>query len=107
MAFPMPSVPLLSMLVAFAAATAPADPQGKGEVYAKRAPWTAVRWRGDVAEIPEVEVNGRWHEFVAIDGMPRADVVAFCKKTWPSIVEKRFEQDLVEALARMGKPVGD
>jgi len=85
-------------------ALASTDPgRAIAQEHERRAPWPAVRWRDEVAE---VEVDGRWHELVAIDGTKGADVVAFCRRTWPDLWQKRFEEDLVEALARMGRPVG-
>lgn len=72
--------------------------------YEKLAPWTAVRWRENV--VAEVEVEGHFFELVAIEGVKGDDVIRYCKETWPHIWQKRFEEDLVWALARMGKKVG-
>lgn len=71
--------------------------------YDKLAPYTGVRWK---AEAPEVEIDGAWVDLVSIDGVAAADIVTFAKKTWPRIWKKRFEEDLVEVLSKMGKPPG-
>jgi RNA polymerase sigma factor (sigma-70 family) len=72
---------------------------------ARLAPFTGVRWRG---EIPEVEVGGAWWELLSIDGVPAARIVAFCKERYGRPADllwrKRFSEDLVEVLAGMGKP---
>lgn len=64
-------------------------------------PFTAVRWRGDV---PEVEVDGRFYELVSIDELSAADLVAFCRESYDTRWRKRFSEDLVEVLARRGRP---
>lgn len=71
--------------------------------YPTLSPFSAVRWRGLV---PRVEVDGNWYELLAIDDIEARRIVAFCqtadKKDW----KKRFEEDLVEILARMRHDVG-
>ena len=91
------------------AAVAPGQPEGAGAAADadKRAPFTGVRWRG---EIPEVEVGGTWMELLAIDGVPAERIVAFCKARYPRPADvlwrKRFSEDLVEVLTAMKKPPG-
>lgn len=77
---------------------------GRGE-YEKLSPFSAVRWRSG-AVLPEVEVNGAFHGLLAIDGIEAASIVAFCERTFGSLARKRFEEDLVEVLSRMGHPPG-
>jgi hypothetical protein len=72
---------------------------GKG--YPRLAPYPAIRWS---AEQPEVQLDGAWFRLDAIDGTTSREIVAFCKQRWPDIWQKRFEEDLVETLTRMGKP---
>ena len=71
--------------------------------YPKLSPFAAVRWRGLT---PRVEVDGNWYELLAIDEIDVRRIVTFCqtadKKDW----KKRFEEDLVEILARMRHDVG-
>lgn len=74
-----------------------------GQDYEKLAPYSGVRWNDST---PEVEIGGDWVTLLEIDGTPAATIVDFAKKTWPRIWQKRFEEDLVEVMARMGKPPG-
>jgi hypothetical protein len=83
-----------------------ADPTGEAPAaWSRLAPFTGVRWRGDV---PEVEVEGVWGELLSIDGVPADRIVAFSRQRFaePSdtLWRKRFSEDLVEVLAGMGKP---
>jgi hypothetical protein len=92
------------MLAAAAAlASLAITPAAAAQDYEKLAPWPAVRWRDDV---PEVEIEGRWYELVALEDAKSTEIVAFCKKTWPDKWQKRFEEDLVEVMARMDRPLG-
>src|SRR4051794_21122914 len=67
--------------------------------YAKLSPFTSVRWRDSVAE---VQVNDTWYELVSIDAVPAQKIIDFAKITWSDIWQKRFEEDLVEVMTRMG-----
>lgn len=67
--------------------------------YPKVSPFTAVRWE---ASQPEVEVNGEWFNLISIDEVPVSEIVAFSKKTYDDLWQKRFEEDLVELMAGMG-----
>lgn len=98
------SLVALYVLVAAAVASVLAPAEAAPERHAKRAPYGAIRWEG---ENPSVEVGGAWFELVAIDATPAAEIVAFCQRAWPRIWQKRFEEDLVEAMSVMGKPPGD
>ena len=71
--------------------------------YEKLAPFDGLRWNGDV---PEVQVGSTWYELVSIDGTSQAEILASCKKTWRRVWRKRFNEDLVEVLSRMGSPPG-
>ena len=71
--------------------------------YAKLAPFDGLRWNGDE---PEVMVDETWYRLVAIDGTKQTEILAFCKKTWRGRWQKRFSEDLVEVLSRMGHPPG-
>lgn len=73
--------------------------------YAKLSPFSAVRWRA-AGGVPEVEVGGEFRDLVSIDGIEAAAIVAFCETTFGRLARKRFEEDLVEVLARMGHPTG-
>src|SRR5690606_20539732 len=74
-----------------------------GSGYALKSPFSAVRWQGSR---PEVEVEGEWL-LVSLDGIPADQIVAFSQRTYGDEWQKRFEEDLVELLSRMGHPPGD
>jgi RNA polymerase sigma factor (sigma-70 family) len=74
--------------------------------WARVAPFSGVRWRGDV---PEVEIGDGWFELLSIDGLPSERIVAFCKQRFPqpaNLWRKRCSEDLVEVLTGLGKPPG-
>lgn len=70
----------------------------------KESPFSAVRWK---KAQPEVEVDGAWYKLVSIDGVAAEGIVAFSQKTYDARWRKRFEEDLVEVLTRMGRPPGE
>jgi hypothetical protein len=74
------------------------------ERYPKRSPFAAVRWEGDQ---PEVEVDGQWFKLVSLNGLHTAEIIAFSWRTYDVLWQKRFEEDLVELLTRMGHPPAD
>jgi hypothetical protein len=65
------------------------------------APYSSIRWRNNA---PEVLVNGTWFGLMAIDGQPTAQIVEFTQKTYGDIWQKRFDEDLVEVLTKIGRP---
>ena len=67
--------------------------------YAKVAPFTGVRWENDR---PIVCVNDAWSPLVSIDGIAVADIMEFSIKEFGEIARKRFAEDLVELLSKMG-----
>ena len=67
--------------------------------YAKVAPYTGVRWENDR---PIVRVQGRWLRVVSIDGLPIDRIMEFARKEFGNKARKRFAEDLVELLARLG-----
>ncbi len=69
------------------------------EGYPKESPFTAVRWADTE---PEVEVNGEWFVLMSLNGIPADEIVAFSQRTYGTLWRKRFEEDLVELLSRMG-----
>src|SRR5262245_53150361 len=73
----------------------------EGEGYAKLSPFAAIRWEEFE---PDVQVGGTWHRLRAIEGLPVDQIVAFCRETYAERWRKRFEEDLVEVLSRMGSP---
>ena len=78
--------------------------QGKGKRYPKLAPFSAIRWKDAT---PEVKVKDVWWELLAIDDVEAREIVKFCKDKEPKLWQKRFEEDLVEMMARMGHEPGE
>jgi CubicO group peptidase (beta-lactamase class C family) len=72
--------------------------------YAKKSPFAAVRWQESQ---PEVQLDGEWFKLAALDDLTAADIIAFSQKTYGDKWQKRFEEDLVELLTRMGHPPQD
>jgi serine/threonine-protein kinase len=72
--------------------------------YPKLAPFTGVRWRGDV---PEVEVDETWYELIALNDLEIAKIIDFAKETYGQRWKKRIGEDLVEVLSKMEQPPGE
>lgn len=100
---------IVSALVLLASATvlglAAFDLVGQANVeYPKRAPFTDVRWDGSK---PQVKIGEEWFALISLDGIPAEDIVTFSWWTYMDRWRKRFEEDLVEVLTRMGHPPHD
>lgn len=67
--------------------------------YTKVAPFTGVRWKNDR---PIVCVRGTWLPLVSINDIPIDHIMEFANKEFGSIARKRFAEDLVEVLSKMG-----
>ena len=87
-----------------AARQSPRAERTVGKGYPKLSPFAAVRWEESQ---PEIKVGGEWWELVSIDEIPAAEIVAFSQRTNGEKWRKRFEEDLVELLSRMGRPPGE
>ncbi len=74
------------------------------EKYAKKSPFAAVRWQQFQ---PEVKIGNEWFKLVSLDKLPASEIVAFSRQTYANTWQKRFEEDLVELLSRMGHPPQD
>jgi hypothetical protein len=72
--------------------------------HPERSPFAAVRWR---VSQPEVKVGDEWFKLVSLDEIPAPEIVAFSQRTYGNKCQKRFEEDLVELLTRMGHPPQD
>jgi hypothetical protein len=72
--------------------------------YPKKSPFAAVRWQESQ---PEVRVGDEWFKLVSLDELPVSEIVAFSQRTCGDTWQKRFEEDLVELLTRMGCPLQD
>jgi CubicO group peptidase (beta-lactamase class C family) len=71
------------------------------EAFPKKSPFAAVRWQQSQ---PEVKVGDEWFKLVSLDEIPASEIVAFSQRTYGNKWQKRFEEDLVELLTRMGHP---
>lgn len=81
--------------------------------HPKRSPFAAVRWDNEEEHTgrPEVRLGagwpGRedeWFVLVSIDRVSAVELITFCKENFPKKWRKRFEEDLVEVMTRMGHP---
>lgn len=85
-----------------APAAPPAPFDAKGD-FPKVAPYSGLRWRG---EVPEAEVKGTWYELIAIDDVPVSEIISF-QKSRDGGWQKHFGEDLPELLAGLHHQVGD
>jgi CubicO group peptidase (beta-lactamase class C family) len=72
--------------------------------FAKKSPFAAVRWQ--LSE-PEVKVGDEWFGLVSLNDLTASEILGFSQKTYGDKCQKRFEEDLVELLTRMGHPPED
>lgn len=75
--------------------------QQTDEDYPKRSPFAAVRWQESQ---PEVKLDDEWFKLVSLNELPVSEILAFSQQTYGDLWIKRFEEDLVEILTRMGHP---
>lgn len=86
-----------------------ADPEtggadlARGDKYPKVAPFTSMRWAGD---LPEVELDAQLYRLRAIDGIGVDRLIEFAKKAYDRIWQKRISEDLVQVMAEFGQPPG-
>jgi hypothetical protein len=76
----------------------------QGGDYPKKSPFAGVRWQQSQAE---VQVGDDWSRLVSLNDVPAAEIVAFSRRTYGNLWQKRFEEDLVELLTGMGHPPQD
>ncbi|MBL8693733.1 MAG: hypothetical protein JNJ88_06500 [Planctomycetes bacterium] len=62
-------------------------------------PFSALRWNGNAVE---AQIDERWWGIESIDERSVGSILDFCEKEWPTKWRKRFVEDLVEVLTRMG-----
>src|SRR5262249_31480532 len=101
---PMKKTTILLAAAFLVGATQTGAAQEKAKRYPKLAPFSAVRWQ---EAMPEVKVKEVWYGLLAIDGTEAKDIVKFCKDTDEKSWQKRFEEDLVKMMARMGHEPGE
>ncbi|QDU10295.1 hypothetical protein [Gimesia aquarii] len=74
------------------------------EGYPKISPFAGVRWQESQ---PEVKLGEEWFKLESLNNIPADEIVAFSQRTYEDLWRKRFEEDLVELLTRMGHPPQD
>lgn len=74
-----------------------------GDGYRTASPFEASRWEGDR---PVVRVDGKWWRLESIDGVRVGLITEFCKQTAGTSWRKRFDEDLVQAMVRLGHAPG-
>jgi hypothetical protein len=67
-------------------------------------PFDAMRW---LEQQPQVQIGGKWYIPIAIDGVEVEKILEKCRQQWPGQLQKRFSEDLMEAMALMGHEPGD
>ncbi|MEE2856676.1 MAG: hypothetical protein VX949_04695, partial [Planctomycetota bacterium] len=70
----------------------------------KASPFDAIRW---LEQQPQVQIGGKWYIPVEIDGVQVEKILAKCRKQWPGQLQKRFAEDLMEAMALLGHEPAD
>ncbi len=71
----------------------------KAQLPDKASPFTAVKWEDEKAI---VRFEGQWYTFQSINGITSAAIFDFCKKAYEDRWKKRFSEDLVEVMTKMG-----
>ncbi len=64
----------------------------------KASPFESMRWQGTQ---PEVLVNNERHRPLAIDDLEVGQILESCNRRWPGRLQKRFAEDLMEAMAAL------
>ena len=70
----------------------------------KASPFDAIRW---LEQQPQVQIGDKWYIPIAIDGVAVEKILAKCRKQWPGQLQKRFAEDLMEAMALLGHEPSD
>jgi len=65
----------------------------------KASPFDAMRW---FEQQPQVQIGGKWYIPIAIDGVEVEKILEKCRQQWPGQLQKRFAEDLMEAMALLG-----
>ncbi|MDF0717678.1 S41 family peptidase [Muricauda sp. 334s03] len=68
----------------------------------KASPFTAVKWTD--RNQPMVQFDDEWFALIKLDNHTTKELLDFCKKEFGDKWQKRFSEDLVEVLTKMGTP---
>ncbi|MGA2229329.1 MAG: sigma-70 family RNA polymerase sigma factor [Tepidisphaeraceae bacterium] len=83
---------------------APAKPPAvANEQLEARSPFSDIRWRGQTAQ---VQVGDSWYEWVSINDIPAASIVAFARQNVGDTWQQRLTTELPLLLSGMGHPAG-
>jgi excisionase family DNA binding protein len=74
-----------------------------GQDLDKRSPFDAVTWTDDDYT---VEVKGDSYRLLSIDDVPFSNIVAFARRQYKKVWQKRIDEDLVEILHLLGSQPG-
>ncbi len=75
----------------------------RGQAPDKSAPFTAVKWEN---ELPVVRIDNDWFSLEKLDKTDIKSIIEYCKKEYDDNYQKRFSEDLVEVLKKMGMTPG-
>ncbi len=67
----------------------------------KASPFTAVKWENSQ---PIVQFNTKWYTLEKLDVYTTKELLDFCKQEFGIKWQKRFSEDLVEVLTKIGSP---
>ncbi len=70
----------------------------------KASPFDAIRW---LEQQVQVQVGGKWYIPIAIDVVEVEQILEKCRQQWPGQLQKRFAEDLMEAMELLGHELGD
>ncbi|MDC3251687.1 S41 family peptidase [Planctomycetota bacterium] len=70
----------------------------------KASPFDEVRWKNNQ---PEVRIDETWYSPISVDGVEVSKIIAACEKRWRGQLQKRFTEDLMEALSLLNHRCGD
>ena len=65
----------------------------------KASPFDAIRWSEQQVQ---VQVGGKWYIPIAIGDIEVEQILEKCRQQWPGQLQKRFAEDLMEAMALLG-----
>lgn len=75
-----------------------------GDWYRVAAAFDGLRWDG---ERPVVEIEGVWYDLLEIEGLRAGYVIGFCQQHAGTEWRRRFREDLLQVLNRLGRWPGD
>ena len=69
----------------------------------KASPFDAIRWAD---QLPQVKIEEEWYTPISIDDVSVDKIIKKCLQRWPGKLQKRFSEDLMEAMALLGHSPG-